>query len=141
MNISQRQRRDAKIVRLYEDGIVCSRIAEVVKLKSARVRRILTSKGYDLDGRTAGRPTPVNSIWEQDRVDLRAAIAKRASEAARTRLNEINATGLTSVPSSQVIPTKIGYAHGAGHFAESKLAPQKRGELVRDRTNFPQAVS
>ncbi len=141
MNERERRHRDAKIVRLYEDGICCARIATMVKLQPPRVRRILSDKGYDLDGRTEGRATPPNnSIWERDRVDLRIAIAQRARIGARTRLNEINASSQATAPNPQVIPTNIGYAHFAGRVVSPKLAAQNVTELLEDRTSFPQAV-
>jgi hypothetical protein len=88
MKATARMKRDAKIIRLYEDGIGCPRIAEVVKLQPPRVRRILKSKGYDLGGSPSSTPH-LNTIWERDKVDLRAAIANRARDAARAQLAAI----------------------------------------------------
>ncbi len=90
MELERRIKRDAEIVRLYEDGIGCERIAKTVRLNAVRVRRILKEKGYDLGGVARSHPVAA-TMWERERVDLRAAITKRASEAARTRLKEIAA--------------------------------------------------
>jgi hypothetical protein len=90
MEVDRRIKRDGEIVRLYEEGIGCERIAQTVRLKSARVRRILKAKGYDLGGKPFAHPIG-QTIWEREHINLRAAIAKRASDAARTRLKEIAA--------------------------------------------------
>jgi hypothetical protein len=100
MDAKRRKQRDSRIVRLWEDGIGVERIASIVKLLGPRVRHILKAKGHTL-GRQTGLHPVTRTLWENDRVDLRTAIARRASEAARIRLAEL---GLNQ-GAAQVSPT------------------------------------